>query len=558
MPIIESEPKSALELGADSVRREFSLGHPLVWLGLTIIMLAGGYLWLSTSTKTNISSEGVVPVRKLTPENSHSVDDNKGSVIEKTQVMSITKDNDEDRAKIYLQHEALEQKILPLLDAADVLFENQNFVMPAGNNAWEKYQAILAIDPSESIAISGLTKVKSKLIGNAEEAIDSGELEDAENWLVQLDIVQPDHPMQQDFRNEIEQLIAEEAAAKLREQEVEATRQKINRSLSQANAELNSSNINFNKAKDLFERVFDHDPDNKEAKTGLTQLADKKLDQVEEWLVAEKLDDARLGLEDAKQIDAKNKRISSIHLALVTSLKQQKLEQERLEERKRLAEEAKRKKLEAEQAQAAANASATANNNPTSTEPVGIAKIQPLLTTPLPTTDTGEEKRLAAQRESLRTGIRAYYRGDYVRSFEVLFPLAQEGITRAQFRIGIMYHFGRSVPVNRDLAEKWFTKALPQLLRAAQQGVAWAQADLGTTYEFGISLQQDFNRAAYWYEQAATQGYAGAQTNLGVLYAQGDGVPYDRSKAVFWLRKSAAQGDKVAKDNLRILGVITQ
>jgi len=152
-------------------------------------------------------------------------------------------------------------------------------------------------------------------------------------------------------------------------------------------------------------------------------------------------------------------------------------------------------------------------------------------------------------------GIRAYYDGEYAKSFELLYPLAQEGVTRAQFRIGIMYQFGRSVAKNSDLAEKWFTDALPELLRQSQKGEAWAQTDLGTAYEFGISLQQDFERAAHWYQKAANQGYAGAQTNLGVLYAQGDGVPYNRSKAVEWLRKAGAQGDRVANENLSILGV---
>ena len=129
------------------------------------------------------------------------------------------------------------------------------------------------------------------------------------------------------------------------------------------------------------------------------------------------------------------------------------------------------------------------------------------------------------------------------------------GNPRAQFRIGVMYRYGRSVAKNPDLSEKWFTEALPDILKLAQQGLPWAQTDLGTAYELGISLNQDFERAAYWYKLAAQQEYAGAQTNLGVLYANGEGVDYSRSEAVFWLKKAAKQGDLVAIENLKIMGV---
>ena len=126
---------------------------------------------------------------------------------------------------------------------------------------------------------------------------------------------------------------------------------------------------------------------------------------------------------------------------------------------------------------------------------------------------------------------------------------------RAQFRIGVMYRYGRSVAENPDLSERWFNRALPAILQLAQRGQAWAQTDLGTAYELGISLKQDFQRAAYWYRQAADQGYAGAQTNLGVLYANGEGVSYSRQEAVYWLKQAAEQGDLVAIENLRIMGV---
>ena len=565
---------------------KFSLGHPFVWLAITLLLLLVGYVWLSIYTDKSTNTVPQQAVKKLSPEAaSAQAEEIAASAAQKAAEMAMTREDDENRAKEYLEYEAVEQKILPLLDAADVHFENEQYVTPAGANAWEDYQAILAIEPAESVALSGLTKIKSRLIANAEQAIDQGEYPQAENWLVQLDQVQPDNDIQSELRQEISQLIAAEAARKLAQEEAEALRAKIQTALDQAAAEEKKTPVNYNIINDLYDRVLELDKDNLLAKTGLLARSDLKLDDAEVFLQQGDLDQARKAMDQASSISSGNKRISSLNLALDASLKQQQLaleQKQREEQRQRQEQEQKQKQLEEqkqrqEQAQVQQQQLATQQRQnqkiqqetrTASTATTTTARVEPKIdltqdTKPASIVASGtigtpdkkpEPVKAKAADNTLAEGIQAYYNGDYNRSFELLFPLAQEGVPRAQFRIGIMYRFGRSVSQNLDLAEKWFTAALPQLLRQAQLGEPWAQTDLGTSYEFGISLQQDYERAAYWYKKAADQGYAGAQTNLGVLYAQGDGVDYDRSKAISWLRKAAVQGDRVAADNLKILG----
>ena len=556
----------------------------MVWLVITLLLLAIGYAWLSSYTGRSAGRD-TAAVRKLAPEEAPQPVA-QPEPAEKQESMPITRQSDEDRIEDYLKYEAVEQQILPLLDAADVQFEAGHFVTPPGNNAWESYQAILEIVPDESVAISGLTKIKSHLITNAEQAIDAGDLAGAENWLVQLDRIQPGDDTQVELREEISRQIAAEAERKLREQEEAERAEKVRTALTQAEESWNEEELNFNKLKDLYDRSLELDPENEEAIAGLERLSDARLDQVEAWLGLGDLEQARDGIEEASAIYPDNKRISGLTLALEVSLKQQSEEEARLlaekealrrqqeaeelnrqqeadrlaaEDRsRRQAEEDARKQAE-EQARNQAAQSAqpapgdTARQAPQSSDSgTGTGQGVAASARARDSSDAGPDK---AQNTALNEGIRAYYAGDYSRSFELLYPLAEDGVPRAQFRIGIMYQFGRSVAKNLDLAEKWFTAALPELLRLAQQGVPWAQTDLGTAYEFGIALQQDYERAAFWYGRAAERGYAGAQTNLGVLYAQGDGVPYDRAKAIFWLRKAAQQGDRVARENLGILGV---
>ncbi len=558
-----------------SARNGFSLGHPFVWLGITIGFLIVGYIWLSIFAGGANASVATATVKKLNPEEAQNIVADE--VVKKEPEMSITRQDDQDRAAEYLAYESIEQQILPLLDAADVQFENQQFVTPAGNNAWESYNAILQIEPEESIAVAGKTKIKSRLISNAETAIDSGNYEEAENWLGQLDLIQPDDSLQISLRGEISELIELDAEQKLLEQAEEEKLEKIQTALNQADTELSTNEPNFNKIRDLYGLVAELEPDNIEAQQGLAALSDRKLDEVEDALRNGDFTTASSELKKAKDIYPSSKRIGSLQLALDASLKQERAKEEEIIQKEK---EAKAK------AEAAATAKAQATKpkepkqqkKPQKIEPSN-SKTQIASTETLPTiTDalapsnnvTPKEPNIVsgviglnrtakanigANSAVLISGIKAYYDGEYAKSFELLYPLAQEGVTRAQFRIGIMYQFGRSVAKNPDLAEKWFTDALPELLRQSQKGVAWAQTDLGTAYEFGISLQQDFERAAFWYQKAANQGYAGAQTNLGVLYAQGDGVPYNRSKAVEWLKRAGAQGDRVANENLSILGV---
>ncbi len=540
-------------LRVSGIGSRFSLGHPLAWLGITLLLLVVGYTWLSiyTSNSPDLPDRGAV--KKLSTATVNTEVLAQESIVEKQKQMPITRENDSDRADAYLQYEEVEQQILLLLDRADVHFENQQYVTPPGANAWDDYNAILEIDPTESIAIAGLTKIKSRLIGNAEQAIDNRQLAEAENWLVQLDVVAQDDSVQTDLRQEISDLVAAEAEIKLKQQEAEALQLKIDTTLSQVIEEENNKPINYNKIKDLLYRIVELDPENKAARAGLERLSDYKLDDVEGWLREGDLNAAEAGLEDARNIYSDNRRISGLELALNASLRQK----EQREKQKLQLELQK----EQQQAQTAQNTPtqqsaipSTQNNNATLASGIaGQSKAEEKITaSPPPSTTT---KKQTGPNTTLNAGIKAYYNGDYNRSFELLYPLAEEGVPRAQFRIGIMYQFGRSVAKNPELAEKWFTSALPQLLKKAQQGVAWAQTDLGTAYEFGISLQQDYQRAAYWYQQAANKGYPGAQTNLGVLYAQGDGVPYDRSKAISWFQKAAKQGDRVAIENLEILGV---
>lgn len=121
----------------------------------------------------------------------------------------------------------------------------------------------------------------------------------------------------------------------------------------------------------------------------------------------------------------------------------------------------------------------------------------------------------AAKAQSLRQGVSAFNRQDYVVASRAFIPLAERGNPAAQTYLGYMFETGRGVPQN--LAE-----------------------------------------AAMWYRRAAEQGDSLAQYSLGLLYDRGQGVPRDIIEASKWLNLSTAAAPREAREaRARIRNAVT-
>ena len=110
-----------------------------------------------------------------------------------------------------------------------------------------------------------------------------------------------------------------------------------------------------------------------------------------------------------------------------------------------------------------------------------------------------------AHAQSLRDGVAAYNRQDYVRASNNFIPLAERGVAPAQTWLGFMFRTGRGVP-------------------------------------------QNYTEAAMWYRRAAEQGDSLAQYSLGLLYDKGQGVPRDVIEASKWLNLSTAAAPPRARE----------
>jgi TPR repeat protein len=120
-----------------------------------------------------------------------------------------------------------------------------------------------------------------------------------------------------------------------------------------------------------------------------------------------------------------------------------------------------------------------------------------------------------ARAQSLRQGVSAFNRQDYVSASRIFIPLAERGVPSAQSYLGFMFETGRGVP-------------------------------------------QNYTEAAHWYRRAAEQGDSLAQYSLGLLYDKGFGVPRDIVEAGKWLNLSTAAAPARAREaRARIRNAVT-
>ncbi len=135
---------------------------------------------------------------------------------------------------------------------------------------------------------------------------------------------------------------------------------------------------------------------------------------------------------------------------------------------------------------------------------------------------------------------------DEIEAFKACRRMAEAGTADAQFRLGVMYAYGRGTVRDETEAADWLRKA-------AKQNHITAQRRLGLMLARGAGVKKDEAEAAAWLRQAAERNDPIAQFNLGLIRAHGLGVGKDRNEAMRWYKKAAAQGHAGARMNLDVL-----
>ena len=134
--------------------------------------------------------------------------------------------------------------------------------------------------------------------------------------------------------------------------------------------------------------------------------------------------------------------------------------------------------------------------------------------------------------QSYEEGLQAAQNGDYHRAYAIWKPMADAGVSRAQYALGLMHENGHGVELNYHQARAWYKKA-------AVQGDARAQHNLALLYIGGEGGSTNYEEAIVLLLSAAKSGSAESLYQLSELYMAGKGRPKDIEGANKFLEMAA-------------------
>lgn len=103
-------------------------------------------------------------------------------------------------------------------------------------------------------------------------------------------------------------------------------------------------------------------------------------------------------------------------------------------------------------------------------------------------------------------------------------------------------------PYMDEVMDAWMMESLPieEKIEAAEAGDEDMMEQLAIAYLNGDEVDEDPQKAVYWFEKLAELDNSTAQFNLGLHYAKGHGVARDFEKAAYWMERAAENGDEDA------------
>ena len=117
--------------------------------------------------------------------------------------------------------------------------------------------------------------------------------------------------------------------------------------------------------------------------------------------------------------------------------------------------------------------------------------------------------------------------------------LADGGHAEAEYKLGVMYITGNSVPKDRK-------KAIDSFMKSASAGYTKAQYVMGKLYKDGTYIQRSEQKAVLWFSKAAAKGHTKSQYELAVLYAGYRDSEESLIKSYAWFDALNKNGDKKA------------
>lgn len=139
---------------------------------------------------------------------------------------------------------------------------------------------------------------------------------------------------------------------------------------------------------------------------------------------------------------------------------------------------------------------------------------------------------------------------DFEKAYQRFLQEAGQGNGFAMQDLGRMFVDGLGRDADMILAQKWYEKALDafqvreKFVKERQK--PYLQYRIGKMYASGLGTEQNYEKAAHWFSQAAAMDHKYAQYSLAGLYRRGQGVEKNDTRAFSLYMSSADQGNPYA------------
>lgn len=143
-----------------------------------------------------------------------------------------------------------------------------------------------------------------------------------------------------------------------------------------------------------------------------------------------------------------------------------------------------------------------------------------------------------------------YVDRNYTGAIETLRRLSQNGNVLAISEMGNIYHFGRGVEPDEEVAQSFYTEALEGFMACYESDPRYCAYRIGKQYLYGQGTEKDVQRAARYLQEAADKKHSYAMYLLGGLYLQGNGVERDVDAALQYYMDAAELDNPYAQYKL--------
>ena len=182
-----------------------------------------------------------------------------------------------------------------LLDAGKTNLAKDQLDAPGGNNAIANFQRVLVLDPGNAEATAGLAAVQGRLVQLTERAIAGDSTDEARRLLSSLEAINSEHPEAPRLGEVIDDV-----------QNRLSIQAEVQRMIAAGNGNLARNQLMLpkeNNAVHNFRRALELDPDNSDAKTGLSTVKGRYVELIQRAIEERELDRGRRLLRSLLELD---------------------------------------------------------------------------------------------------------------------------------------------------------------------------------------------------------------------------------------------------------------